>query len=600
MLRLHRPVETFQHAGLSVGAGSPGSGETAAGGPQDDLIVTVQTRGHAMFPVSLRIARPSLGALGIALRRHFQRPRGAAGRAGRRRGLAESAGNPHPDPADHVRDVELSSSRTSAATRSPTCGPLLRAVFAEIAQARILAAIPLQPPLSASRRQYRSRGWNGKDWQVRIGKWGSGLHRAAPTPRWAAAVAILLASSGLEARPATAATPGAPSLTSVVHTGPGAFTVTWVDWSTNETGFEIRHSAGGRLDFDTVAEVRDHRDGQPGATGKTYRREFTGLSESAVQCFKVFTLVNETRIPSTTPDGLCGASAVPTRPSLTVTHADGSAGVAVRWTASLREEFYNVYYRTSATAPWILQVRQDAWGDANYSRASHAPESATYCYRVDAINAVGTARSNEVCLTGGPWPQAPASLDATVAPRAVTLSFTDRTTIEDSYELWRLVEGGSQAVNVKTWGRLSGTTTFVDNGVSPENTYTYTLVARNVSGRHRVATTVTTPSDRGVRQLNVFNCHSNQRAVQMWTLNLSSGGTWVDRGRLNQQWSNGGCPATGQPFVFTPTSGQLFLVVAVDFSRPGCINDPTLGACRRTEITLEGNANGSVVSATVS
>jgi hypothetical protein len=414
------------------------------------------------------------------------------------------------------------------------------------------------------------------------------------------AVVIGVVAAGLGGQPVAAAPPRAPDLTSVVRTGPGTFTVTWVDRSTDETSFEITHSVGNRLDFNKVLEVRDHRDGQPGETGKVYQRQFTGLSESKVQCFQVYVLVRDHwRIPSTTRDGLCGASAPPSTPSMTVTHSDGAVGVAVRWTASVREEFYNVQYRLSGASTWDLFTRQEAWGDADYSRAAPAPEAATYCYRILAVNTRGTAASNVVCLSGGPWPQAPAVLDATAVPRAVTLTFTDRTSIEDEYKLWRRAEGAGQSVLVRTWGPLSGTITFTDTGVSPETTYEYALVAYNRSGNGRVATTVTTPSDGGVKQLNVFNCHGDRRPVHMWSVNLSTGGAWVDRGRLEQQWSGSSCPTTGKPFVFTPTSGQIHLVVAVDFSAPGCTNNPTLGACRRSQISLEGNVNGSVISSTV-
>jgi hypothetical protein len=71
-------------------------------------------------------------------------------------------------------------------------------------------------------------------------------------------------------------------------------------------------------------------------------------------------------------------------------------------------------------------------------------------------------------------------------------------------------------------------------------------------------------------------------------------------GQLGSQWStNGSCPTVGQPWTFSPTSGHQYLIVSVDVLAPDCPNDPTLGQCQRSEMTLTGDANGQVVSTTI-
>ena len=97
----------------------------------------------------------------------------------------------------------------------------------------------------------------------------------------------------------------------------------------------------------------------------------------------------------------------------------------------------------------------------------------------------------------------------------------------------------------------------------------------------------------------VDNCVSEQRPLEMWVADLSAGTGYADAGRLDSQWSNGGCPETGQPWTFTPKSGHQYLVRAVDYLADGCSNDPSIGSCWRSETTFIGAANGQVVSTTV-
>ncbi|MDI1460754.1 hypothetical protein QEZ54_07240 [Catellatospora sp. KI3] len=89
---------------------------------------------------------------------------------------------------------------------------------------------------------------------------------------------------------------------------------------------------------------------------------------------------------------------------------------------------------------------------------------------------------------------------------------------------------------------------------------------------------VASPSPtQGVKTYTLQNCHDAKRAVQVWVSDMDTGGAWVDKGRLNSQWSGTSCPVVGQPFTFSPTvSNHRFRVRAIDFGAPGCTNDPTL------------------------
>jgi hypothetical protein len=104
-----------------------------------------------------------------------------------------------------------------------------------------------------------------------------------------------------------------------------------------------------------------------------------------------------------------------------------------------------------------------------------------------------------------------------------------------------------------------------------------------------------TPPPAGVKEFVAYNCISEDRALEMWVADLSAGTGYADDGRLDAQWSNGDCPATGQAWIFFPAPGHEYLVVAVDYLAPGCSNDPTAGQCERSETTFTGDANGKVV-----
>jgi hypothetical protein len=105
--------------------------------------------------------------------------------------------------------------------------------------------------------------------------------------------------------------------------------------------------------------------------------------------------------------------------------------------------------------------------------------------------------------------------------------------------------------------------------------------------------------DPGVKRLDLYNCHTERRPLEIWVEDLSAGDPWMDLGRLDHQWGDSGpCPATGSPFTFNPpVSGHVYHVAAVDFNRPGCTNSPILSsACRKLESWFRADSNGVTLS----
>lgn len=101
----------------------------------------------------------------------------------------------------------------------------------------------------------------------------------------------------------------------------------------------------------------------------------------------------------------------------------------------------------------------------------------------------------------------------------------------------------------------------------------------------------------GFRQVVAYNCYSEDRPLEMWVEDETTGGGWSDMGTVQPGWSDdGSCGQTaGDTWEFSPKSGHVYNIEAVDFDADGCSNDPTDGQCVPASApNLVGNANGGV------
>jgi hypothetical protein len=103
------------------------------------------------------------------------------------------------------------------------------------------------------------------------------------------------------------------------------------------------------------------------------------------------------------------------------------------------------------------------------------------------------------------------------------------------------------------------------------------------------------PPPQGMKIFQAYNCVDELRPVEMWVDDVSAGNVWVDRGTVASQYTGAGCgPGTGTtPWTFTPAPGHTYIVESIDYSAPGCSNDP-LGGCWRSQTSFVGDANGQV------
>ncbi|MBB5868453.1 hypothetical protein F4553_001832 [Allocatelliglobosispora scoriae] len=107
----------------------------------------------------------------------------------------------------------------------------------------------------------------------------------------------------------------------------------------------------------------------------------------------------------------------------------------------------------------------------------------------------------------------------------------------------------------------------------------------------------------GVKTVIAYNCHRDYRPLNMWVNDMDAGGSWVNLGVVNSQWSGvgGSCPVVGSPFTYSPSvSNHRIQIVGVDHTAPGCSNNPTIGSCQRWMFGFISNTTGGTARITLS
>lgn len=230
-----------------------------------------------------------------------------------------------------------------------------------------------------------------------------------------------------------------------------------------------------------------------------------------------------TATPTPTPPPTRVRQTAPTPPSIFQASPDRNRGVLLAWRdTALNEDGYELW-RWDAVNGWkqlgMLPANTASYQDRGLTAGT------TYYYYVGAYNSVGYSDFIEAsAMVTVPVLRTPGSLRADVSGTAIRLSWSDETTGEDGYELWRWNERTS-------WTYLGGlnanTSSYADSGLTPGATYWYYLASyygvtystwAEVSAEIPVAPARVTPtperSGDAERGRSVFNtkgcsgCHS--------------------------------------------------------------------------------------------
>ena len=266
----------------------------------------------------------------------------------------------------------------------------------------------------------------------------------------------------------------APSNTNATPVSRSRIDVSWQDNSTNETGFEVHRSTSGPTGTFTLrASI--------GAGVTSYSD--VGLTASTQYCYKM-RAVRITGGKTTYSDFSAAACATtlppppPAAPLGTDAKPASSTIVDVTWIDnSTNEDGFRLERSLDAGSTWTSAgtVGPNLTSFQEGGRSSEQP----VCYRITAFNGGGDSPpSNTDCTTP---PAAPSGLTATavVDQPAIDLTWTDKSAVEDGYEVLR----DDMDHGLRTVAELpANSTSYRDAGVGSNTTYSYHVRAKKDGG----------------------------------------------------------------------------------------------------------------------
>ncbi|MCA4900649.1 MAG: fibronectin type III domain-containing protein, partial [Cytophagales bacterium] len=261
----------------------------------------------------------------------------------------------------------------------------------------------------------------------------------------------------------------APTILAAVTASTTQLNLTWVDGSSNETGFQIERSLTSGTGFTLLATTA--------ANAVSYSN--TGLAAGTKYYYRV-RAVNATGISTYTNEGSATTSLmVPTSLLLT---AVNTTQINLTWAdGSINETGFQIE-RSLTTGTGFTLVTTTAANAISFSNTG-LTAGTTYFYRLRAINADGTSAytaesSMATIAAGGPIP--PTTLVATTASTAqINLTWVDASTSETGFQIER-------SLTTATGFTLVGTTaanvvSFSNTGLTAGTRYFYRIRAINAT-----------------------------------------------------------------------------------------------------------------------
>ena len=267
--------------------------------------------------------------------------------------------------------------------------------------------------------------------------------------------------------------------------------LTWTDPTVSPnfaTSYTIRGSQGNGGIFTTVGTAGQQSTNftitglNPNTSYSFFIVSNNSAGASAATPVVQVTTTNQTGQTPTAPLGLGATPASGSEAYLTWTNtATNQTGfILTRATDSLFTQ--NVVTETLAAAPYYFTDAAPGMSPGN-----------TYYYRLQATNSAGASSfSNTSSVNIPKVPPAPTNASAVYNAGQVLLSWTDHAgPYALGYQISRSVDGGAYAVYAntpETSDRPPSTQTFTDTNIVIVHTYTYQIVAQNVSGFSAAAT----------------------------------------------------------------------------------------------------------------
>lgn len=207
---------------------------------------------------------------------------------------------------------------------------------------------------------------------------------------------------------------------------------------------------------------------------------------------------------------------------------------------------YQLKQRTGAsctTEDWTGIAATTVAADTSSFSATGLAAGATYCFRVNATNGVGTtawsSAASQTTLLPAPTLNAPTG----ITQSAITLSWTSVAgnngyRIDRSSDGYSFIQVATPAVNAVS---------YTDTGLLPNQAYTYRISTRNSAGVYSVVSNVQSATTLPV-EAPVFAALSGiatDRMTLSWNDVPGNAGYMIERSPDNTTWTQVATPATG-------------------------------------------------------
>jgi fibronectin type 3 domain-containing protein len=327
---------------------------------------------------------------------------------------------------------------------------------------------------------------------------------------------VVVVNGALSSTPSAPATlyqaPAAPTFLAVAATPAvtaTTLTLQWNDNATNDEGYLIEAAINGSTTYATFATVPANATLAAGALatyaatvtpGTTYNFRISAIKTMAAGYVPTY---NTTTVATTTPATLVA-------PVVTFSSALSTSGtpqVTVNWanTGSTGQNGYTVERCAgttatcgAATANWVLLTTGTGIGGASGTYLDQTPAAGvTYVYRVKLLfTAIGATTPTTVGVVGlsaqvtsAIAVAQPTGLAATSPTGSgITLTWTDTSTNETSFQVFRGTQGAAPALLASVTrttalkAATGGAVTYADATAVAGTTYTYYVVAVNTTG----------------------------------------------------------------------------------------------------------------------
>lgn len=254
----------------------------------------------------------------------------------------------------------------------------------------------------------------------------------------------------------------------------------------------------------------------------------------------------------------------------------------------------------------LMQPGGGEWDD------THVRPGVGYCYRVTARNAYGTSQADDWC-GGVPLPalRPPTNFTSSNTQTSITINWTDNAADEDRYVVNR---NGANTLFTPAAPGTGRRVTATITGLRPGTGYCFYVAAvKTGHDAHKVTFCTATapvppkptpppPPAGGVKQVLLWNCHSDRYSGVGWMFDRTTG-VWTRVGSAPSSWTEYGCGAgfSSPAAVYNLPNGHIVNLVLVIVDGSSCTaDDPTSSGCRHWEAdNVYGDAKGLIVPVNV-